>query len=337
MKFGFRNPIAFTPLPVTIFTSVVYAILIIVLLVVHLIVPPAPANKTPVVGTNLTEAWLDLQLLTRTYHPYNSHPNDDVRDWLLRRIEAILDVNGVSPEANDKQIDLSTATGLAPVIVFSDVLSNVSFSSSGSDGKPGISVYFEGTNIIVYIRGSDEEENGSWWLKDATPRQGGVLVNAHYDSVSAGFGATDDGVGVITVLQLIKHFTTQGQQPKRGIVALLNNGEEDSLNGARAFGQHPMSRFTHTFVNLEGAGAGGRAALFRSTDTEITRAYTGARHPFGNCGSGDAFKRGVIRSQTDYVVFNGLLGLRGLDVAFLNPRARYVGYLLPLLQCVKEH
>ena len=336
MKFSFRNPIAFTPLPVTIFTSVVYAILVIILLVVHLIVPPAPTNKTPVVGTNLTEAWLDLQLLTQTYHPFNSHSNDYVRDWLLRRIEAILDGNGVSPEANDKRHDLGAASGLTPVVVFSDVLSNVSFSSSGSNGKPGISVYFEGTNIIVYIRGSDEEENGSWWLKDATPRQGGVLVNAHYDSVSTGFGATDDGVGVITVLQLVKHFTTQGQQPKRGIVALLNNGEEDYLNGARAFSQHPMSRFTHTFLNLEGAGAGGRAALFRSTDTEITRAYKGARHPFGNCGSGDAFKRGVIRSQTDYVVFNGLLGLRGLDVAFLNPRARYVGYLLSLLQRVKS-
>lgn len=55
----------------------------------------------------------------------------------------------------------------------------------------------------------------------------------------------------------------------------------------------------------------------------MTRAYKGAKHPLGNCGSGDAFKRGVIRSQTDYVVFNGLLGLRGLDVAFLEPRARY--------------
>jgi Zn-dependent M28 family amino/carboxypeptidase len=50
-------------------------------------------------------------------------------------------------------------------------------------------------------------------------------------SVSTGFGATDDGMGVITILQLIRFFTTPGNEPKRGIVAMLNNGEEDFLNG----------------------------------------------------------------------------------------------------------
>ena len=131
-----------------------------------------------------------------------------------------------------------------------------------SPPEPGYSVYFEGTNIIVYIRGS-EDEDGDWWknVNKKPQRLGGVLINAHYDSVSTGFGATDDGVGVVTILQLVKHFTTDGQQPKRGIVALLNNGEEDFLNGARAFTQHPMSRFAHTFVNLDGAGAGGRATF----------------------------------------------------------------------------
>jgi hypothetical protein len=38
-------------------------------------------------------------------------------------------------------------------------------------------------------------------------------------------------MGVITVLQLIRFFTTPGNEHKRGIVAMLNNGEEDFLNG----------------------------------------------------------------------------------------------------------
>jgi hypothetical protein len=106
-------------------------------------------------------------------------------------------------------------------------------------------------------------------------------------------------------------------------VALLNNGEEDYLNGAYAFSQHPLSSFPHTFLNLEGAGAGGRAVLFRSTDTEVTKFYKSAPHPFGTVVSADGFKRGLVRSQTDYVVFNGDLGMRGLDVAFMEPRSRY--------------
>ena len=314
----FRNPIAFTPLPVTIITSLVYLLLIAVLLVVHLVVPNAPTTATPVAGVNLTEAWLDLQTLTTGFHPYNSRLNDWVRNWLLSRLEDILKENGVS-----------TASDHAKAVVFSDLTSNVTFSvtrrlgTSNSDKESDIGVYFEGTNIIVYIRGS-EDDGDDWWTVPRNPQgKGGVLVNAHYDSVSTGFAATDDGIGVVTILQLIKHFTTPGRQPKRGIVALLNNGEEDSLNGARAFVRHPMSHFAHTFLNLEGAGAGGRATLFRATDTEVVRLYQKSRHPFASVLSGDVFKRGIIRSQTDYVIFNDVLGLRGLDVAFMEPRARY--------------
>ena len=320
-----RNPIAFTPLPVTIFTSLVYIIVIAALLVTHIVLPAAPKSSTPLPGVNLTEAWLDLRILTEAYRPYNSRQNDHVRNWLLQRIEQILQENNVATTSlSDLAIGSnSISAASSPVVVFSDITSNLTFSSSGRENNAGISIYFEGTNIIVYIRGFEDEE-GDWWSKRGKPQgKGGVLVNAHYDSVSTGYGATDDGVGVITILQLIKYFSTSGRQPRRGIVALLNNGEEDYLNGARVFTQHPMSQFAHTFLNLEGAGAGGRAALFRSSDTEVTKAYQNAPYPYGDCASGDVFARGAIRSQTDYIIFDGILGLRGLDVAFTEPRARY--------------
>ncbi|MCJ1451663.1 hypothetical protein MMC28_002003 [Mycoblastus sanguinarius] len=324
MKNIFRNPIAFTPLPVTILTSVVYVALTVSLLVVHYVVPEALSNLA---GTNLTEAWLDLQTLTNGFHPYNSRRNDCIRDWLLRRIEAITEENGASLSSYSVfRSDLGSISRNqkgAPVFLFSDTLSNVSFSEGSANGLAGTSIYFEGTNIIVYIRGSEDDPE-DWFLKDKRPQgTGGVLVNAHYDSVSTGFGASDDGVGVISVLQLIKYFSSKGRQPKKGIVALLNNGEEDFLNGAIAFSGHPMSKFPHTFLNLEGAGAGGRATLFRSTDTEVTRYYQKSMYPFGTVISGDAFKRGLIRSETDYSVFVSLFGMRGLDVAFMEPRARY--------------
>lgn len=125
------------------------------------------------------------------------------------------------------------------------------------------------------------------------------------------------------MLQLLSYFTSEGRQPKNGIVLLFNNAEEDGLLGARAFGQSPLVQFCHTFVNLEGAGAGGRAFLFRTTDLEAARAYSGAPHPFGTVIGADAFKRGLIRSGTDYTVFHEFFGQRGLDIAFYAPRARY--------------
>ena len=324
-----HNPVGFRPLSVTILATTAYVALFIALLITHLRIPSAP-KSTPA-GIDLDEAWNDLQLLTRSFHPYNSHANDDVRDWLLQRIEAILRDNNVrNPRTAQFGLQPYRYTNQSsPVVVLSDTTSNVTFSSLdtrvNADGrhKPGTSVYFEGTNIIVYIRGSEDDQD-DWWLKHKSPKtKGGVLINAHYDSVSTGFGATDDGTGVVTILQLIKYFSHPTHKPKHGIVALFNNGEEDYLNGARAFSQNPMSRFVSTFLNLEGAGAGGRATLFRSTDTEITQAYQDSKYPFGSVLSSDAFKRGIVRSQTDYVVFTNIIDLRGLDVAFMEPRARY--------------
>ncbi|KAF1951986.1 endoplasmic reticulum metallopeptidase 1 [Byssothecium circinans] len=298
------NPLAFTPLPVIIVSSVTYLALFAALLTTHLTVPHY-LSKTPP-GTNLTQAWSDLEVITRRYHPYNSHANDDVRKYLLTRIQ-----------------DHVASKNLANrVQVIDDNVSNVTFASRNT------TVYFEGTNIIIAIRGSEDKESYFPTIQTPltstrAPKNGGVLVNAHYDSVSTGYGATDDGVGVVTILQLLSFFTEESNWPKRTVILLLNNGEEDFLNGAKAFMRHPISQVPHTFLNLEGAGAGGRATLFRSTDTEVTSFYKASSHPFGTVISSDGFKAGLIRSQTDYVVFNGELGLRGLDVAFMEPRARY--------------
>jgi hypothetical protein len=84
-----------------------------------------------------------------------------------------------------------------------------------------------------------------------------------------------------------------------------------------------MANLSHTFLNLEGAGAGGRATLFRSTDAEVTKWYKHSKHPFGTVVSGDGFKQGLVKSQTDYKVFTENLAMRGLDVAFWEPRSRY--------------
>ena len=321
-KLSRANPLAFTRWPVTVITAAVYIAFVVPLLVIHHVVPPAPSNTTPssFPGLNLTEAWSDLQLLTNGFRPYNSHKNDHVRQWLLKRIHEIVD----SPSSSDD--DAVGEEGEKPaVFVFDDMQSNLTFSGI-SNGYTSVGVYFEGSNIMVYVRGTDDDMDHWWEDKDGEPsarNKGGVLVNAHYDSVSTGYGATDDGVGVVTCLQLLKYFTRADHAPRRGLVILFNNGEEDFLNGARVYSQHPISKLAHTFLNLEGAGAGGRATLFRSSDTEVTRPYGSSAHPFGSVLSANGFETGLIRSQTDYVVFQGDMGLRGLDVAFMAPRARY--------------
>ncbi|KAH6626791.1 hypothetical protein B0J18DRAFT_396079 [Chaetomium sp. MPI-SDFR-AT-0129] len=321
------NPFSFRPGPVTFWTTVTYLALLIPIVVINETTPPPPNAESPVPGTNLTQAWLDLATITRAYHPYNSHYNDDLRGYLLGRVRSILDENEVAWTTDGSE---SAATD-APVTVFDDLVSNCTFlmasSVAANPNTPQVAAYFEGTNILVYIRGKSDDA-GAWW-KDAdvhnTRRneKGLTLVNAHYDSVSTGYGATDDGMGVVTCLQLIQYFTHPGNQPERGIVVMLNNGEEDYLYGARALGQHPLNSYIHTFLNLEGAGAGGRAMVFRTTDREVTAAYAGTADPFGTVIASDAFGLGFIRSGTDYSVLYDIFGQRGLDLAFFKPRARY--------------
>ena len=89
------NPFAFRPAAVTLWTTLIYLAVIIPLLYVQETVPAVPAAKKLPAGVNLTEAWLDLQAITRSYHPYNSHENDLVREHLMRRSRDILDRNGI--------------------------------------------------------------------------------------------------------------------------------------------------------------------------------------------------------------------------------------------------
>ena len=299
------NPASFTRGPVTVIVTLFYVAILTILIVIQTTVPAAPKSPTPVRGINLTEAWSDLQHLTAQYHPYNSHANDDVRKWLLDRVHEI--------SANHSSVH-----------IFDDTTCNITSSVPGNNiTRQGVTTYFESTNIIVYIRGKDDDKSKWWKTGDRPTKREAVLVNAHYDSVASGYGATDDGIGIISILQLLKYYLADGNQPDNGLVLLMNNGEEDFLNGARAFSQHPMSQVCGSFLNLEGAGAGGRATLFRGTDIGVTRAYGNVAHPFGTVVTGDGFERGLVASQTDYVVFNGAMGLRGLDVAFFEARARY--------------
>lgn len=89
------NPISFRPGPVTFWTTLVYLALLIPIIIINEDPPSAP-GPLPYDSVNLTQGWLDLTTLTKAYHPYNSRANEEVRDFLLKRIELILNRNGVS-------------------------------------------------------------------------------------------------------------------------------------------------------------------------------------------------------------------------------------------------
>jgi Peptidase family M28 len=69
----------------------------------------------------------------------------------------------------------------------------------------------------------------------------------------------------------------------------------------------------------------GPALLFRTSNAAVANAYKGTPFPRVSQLGNDFFKSGLIRSETDYIVYEEMNGgfTPGLDVAFFKPRALY--------------
>lgn len=243
----------------------------------------------------LEQAWSDLQVITQSPHPYSSRNNDVVHDFLLQRVKNIT-------RSNDNiYIDDDYRNKSSILFHQPDVFNSTS--------KVSRVVYYESSNIIVKVVGSNNELPA-------------LLISGHFDSVPTSYGATDDGKGIATMLSLLNHFSSS--QPKRSVIFNFNNNEEFGLLGAYAFTYHPWIRDIEYFINLEGMGAGDRAVLFRTSNVETAEIYKKAvkSRPFGNSIFQQGFNSRYIRSQTDYKVYDEY-GLKGWDISFYKPRDYY--------------
>ena len=82
-------------------------------------------------------------------------------------------------------------------------------------------------NTIAEIRGSD------------LPNEY-VMLSAHFDSWDAASGATDNGTGTITMMEAVRILKEVYPNPRRTILVGHWSGEEQGLNGSRAFvANHP--------------------------------------------------------------------------------------------------
>jgi len=82
-------------------------------------------------------------------------------------------------------------------------------------------------NTIATIKGSQKPDEY-------------VMLSAHFDSWDAGSGTTDNGTGTITMLEALRILKKIYPNPKRTIVVGHWSGEEQGLNGSRAFAaDHP--------------------------------------------------------------------------------------------------
>jgi len=106
-------------------------------------------------------------------------------------------------------------------------------------GKP-VTVY----NTVAEIKGSEKPDEV-------------VIIGGHLDSWDLGTGATDNGTGSMVVLAAARALVKSGVKPKRTIRFVLFTGEEQGLNGSRAYvaaHKDEMSKISGVLVHDTGTG-----------------------------------------------------------------------------------
>src|SRR6266581_2069800 len=106
-------------------------------------------------------------------------------------------------------------------------------------GKP-VTVY----NTVAEIKGSEKPDEV-------------VIIGGHLDSWDLGTGATDNGTGSMAVLAAARALVKSGVKPKRTIRFVLFTGEEQGLNGSKAYvaaHKEELSKISGVLVHDTGTG-----------------------------------------------------------------------------------
>ena len=99
-------------------------------------------------------------------------------------------------------------------------------------------------NTVAEIRGSEKPEEV-------------VILGAHLDSWDLGTGATDNGTGSMAVLEAARALRRIGVKPKRTIRFVLFSGEEQGLNGSKAYvvaHKEELGKISGVLVHDSGTG-----------------------------------------------------------------------------------
>ena len=160
-------------------------------------------------------------------------------------------------------------------------------------------------NILVRLKGSNAGGKA-------------LMLTAHYDSVAGSPGASDDGSGVVTLLETLRALKA-GSPLQNDVIFLFTDGEELGARGARAFiDKHAWARDAGLVLNFEARGSSGPVVMFetsKSNGTLIKELSRVAPRPFTNSLMDELYQ--LMGNLTDLTVFKDA-GLAGLNFAYID-------------------
>lgn len=169
-------------------------------------------------------------------------------------------------------------------------------------------------NILTRIKGSENTK--------------ALMLLTHYDSKShASYGASDAGSGVVTILEGLRAYLSEGKTPKNDIIILFSDAEELGLNGADIFvNQHPWAQDVGLVLNFEARGSGGPSYMLIETNggnQNLIKGFKAAHpeYPVANSLAYSIYK--MLPNDTDLTYFREDGDIDRLNFAFIDDHYDY--------------
>jgi hypothetical protein len=185
------------------------------------------------------------------------------------------------------------------------------YRATGCNGRPQYGFFACGTTEDI--------------VAEVAPGEGkAIVMMAHYDSVPAGPGASDDQSGVATILETVRALKAQGIKSIHPIIALATDGEEAGLLGAAAFLDNPaLKARTGIVINVEARGNQGASLLFQTSpgDGKLIDLYARGVPEFATSSLFAVIYK-ALPNDTDLTVFLNQ-GFTGYNFAFSGNVEQY--------------
>lgn len=170
-------------------------------------------------------------------------------------------------------------------------------------------------NIVAKISGKDNSK--------------ALLLLSHYDSAphSKSHGASDDGVGVATILEGLRVFLHNKSGHKNDIIVLFSDAEELGLNGAAMFvSKNKWAKEIGLVINFEARGSAGPSYMLMEVNqgnAALIKQFDQANVPFPVANSLLYSIYKMLPNDTDLTVFREQGHIQGLNFAFIDNHFNY--------------
>ena len=169
-------------------------------------------------------------------------------------------------------------------------------------------------NIVARMKGSEEGK--------------ALLLLSHYDSAPVpSYGASDDGSGLVTILESFRAYLASGARPKNDIIILFSDAEELGLDGAKLFvNEHPWAKDVGLVLNFEARGTSGPSNMILETNGGNSNLIAGfidanPEYPVASSLMYSVYK--MLPNDTDSTIFREDGDIDSFFFAFIDDHFNY--------------